>query len=130
MSDPLLPPPPEGIPPWQQAPWQQAPRRFSTGAVIGGIACYLPVTVVLSGAVTAGGLLSNTETNVGGIGVALLLLSWVIPIGIGITMITIGKTPHVRGFGLGMAVGWAAWLIIGAGVCFGALAVMGSGSFG
>lgn len=126
-----VPPPYTGPPgPWQPPP----PRRFSTGAIWGGIFLALPVMLVV-GAVGIGGLrwtewLNEVAGPLGSLGPLGLGLSLqVVPLIVGVVLAAVPGTPTRRGLGLGLVIGWAVWSIVGAGVCV-LLIVAISGSLG
>lgn len=120
----MIYPPPGSFPgPYPQP--QPPPRRFSTGAVVGGIAAVLPINAVILGGIgLLVGRLGGASDTIGSLSPVLFLVGWGVPVAVGIVLTARGGSPRVRGFGLGLAVGWAVWLIIGAGVCVGLIGVL------
>jgi hypothetical protein len=70
---------------------------------------------VLSG--VAAGALAWLPGPGAGIATVVSLVLAFLPLVGGIVLAVIGRTPRGRGLGLGFAIGWAVWLIVGGGVC-------------
>ncbi|HEX2805034.1 MAG TPA: hypothetical protein VHN80_02535 [Kineosporiaceae bacterium] len=91
------------------------PARFTGRAIFGGAGAALGImllTVALS--VAASYLQSGPLGTVLAFVLAALAFS---PLIAGIIMALAATTPGRRGFGLGLAIGWALWLIVAAGAC-------------
>jgi hypothetical protein len=123
-------PPPAGSPMTPPAAGFPTPAggpapRFTRGAIFGGAGAALAIMVF-------SGLLGVTTINLGGGsfgGVLALLLATLAfsPLIVGIIVALAAKRPRLRGFGLGLAIGWALWLIVGAGVCVALIAAVSAG---
>jgi hypothetical protein len=115
--------------PYAAAPPAARPRRFSGGAIWAGIGLDLLYAVVLSlvSVAVARVMFDSGLTAVWSL-VALVL--GLVPLVGGIVLAVVGRTPWRRGLGLGMAVGYAVWLIVGAGACVAVLAYFYSTSGG
>jgi hypothetical protein len=120
--------PPAAYPYAGAAPATRA-KRFSGGAIWAGIGLDLLYAVVLSvlSTVVVRFVTGSDLTAVWGI-VALVL--GLVPLVGGIVLAAAGRTPRWRGLGLGMALGYAVWLIVGAGSCVAVLAYFYSTSGG
>jgi hypothetical protein len=106
-------------------------RRFSGGMVWAGIGLDL-VYMVVAGLLTAvASNLLDSGPTAGGLAIVTGVLSFLPLIG-GIVLAVVGRTPRVRGLGLGFAIGWAVWLIVAAGACVALIAFFysSSGGFG
>jgi hypothetical protein len=113
-------PPPPGSPatgPTAQVPQPAAgpPPRFTRGAIVGGAGAALGI-MVLSGLLSATAV-TMTGGAFGGVLALLLAALAFSPLIVGIVLASAAERPRLRGFGLGLAIGWALWLIVGAGVC-------------
>lgn len=60
--------------------------------------------------------------------VATLVLSF-LPVIAGIVLAVAGRGPSWRGFGLGLAIGWAIWVIVVGGACVGLIVLFSQGGF-
>jgi hypothetical protein len=86
----------------------------------------LELVYVLAVSVLIGGLTRLSDSlPVAGVGSVVLGL---LPLVGGIVLAAVGRTPRARGLGLGFAIGWAVWLIVGAGVCVAVFAFVLAGS--
>jgi len=128
--------PPGQYPPGQYPPGQYPPggpgkpNRFSKGGIFGGIGAALVLLLLAAG--LGVGLLSMA-TSWGALSTLATVLSSVfgfLPLIAGIVLLAAGKTPGRRGLGLGLMIGWALWLVVGAGACVALLVALSSGSGG
>lgn len=93
---------------------QQQPR-FPGWSVVGGIALSLVIMVVwlpLS-LVGAGAITGYSAGNAAVLAFLLLLLVPLVPA----VVLVRGRTPHRRGLGLGLLMGWGLIAIVSGGVC-------------
>jgi hypothetical protein len=99
--------------------------RFARVAIFGGVGAALAI-MVFSGAlgVTA---INMAGGSFGGLVAVLVVALAFSPLIVGIIIALVAKRPRLRGFGLGLAIGWALWLIIGAGACVALIAAVSSG---
>jgi hypothetical protein len=71
------------------------------------------------------GVLARVTGGSGGaaLGIASILLG-LVPLVSGIVLAAAGRTPRLRGLGLGLAIGWGVWLVVAAGVCVAVVAAL------
>jgi len=98
------PPPPFRQPPHGSGP---GPVRFAGGAVAGGVITGIVAPVLVAVLFGLGLLL--------GLG----------PLVLGIVLASRHGSPTRRGFGLGLAIGWGCFVIIGGGLCLALVAQLG-----
>jgi hypothetical protein len=119
-------PPPAGPPPVPapppNPPWASTESRFAGGGVALGVVLDL-LWLLLVGGLTTGALYLDVD-NVGVAAIGLLV-GVLLPLPVGIVLAVLGRGRFARGIGLGLAIGWAAWLIIGAGACLAVVASFG-----
>jgi len=129
-------PPPSGPPPFGRPPSGGYPgqpgyfapppsaRRFSGRLVWAGIGLEL-LYLLLSGLLVTA--LSRLPGSWGGLAGLLLLVLALLPLIGGIVLAAAGRTTTWRSLGLGFAIGWGVWLIVGAGTCFAVVLSYGLG---
>ncbi len=114
-------------PPYQpahQSPYQQH-RRFAGGSVVLGVVAGLFGTPLV--VVAVGVLVSALAADVGAAAALLVLAAVFAPPVAAVVVASKQGTPERRGFALGYAIGWAAFVIVGAGVCVAILSQLGAG---
>lgn len=103
-------------------------RRFSTGAVVAGAAVGFVATPAIGIGVIA---LVSALDRLGGAAGSLVGLAGTAalfgPLVAAIVLASGRGDPRRRGFGLGYAIGWAAFLVVGAGLCVALLSSQFSG---
>jgi hypothetical protein len=92
-----------------------------------GIGLDLVYTIVV-GVITAGIVQAANGAPVA-LGIVSLVLG-LLPLVGGIVLAVVGRTPRLRGLGLGLAIGWAVWLIVAAGACVALIAIFYTSSGG
>ena len=119
------PPPPFRQPPDRPGP---GPVRFRGSAVAGGVVTGIvaPVLVAVLFAVIIGVLNGRASNTVpAGLVSGLGLLLGLGPLVLGIVLASRHGSATRRGFGLGLAIGWGCFVIIGGGLCLALIAQLG-----
>ena len=122
QPDPYRTPPPGSYSPPGAHP--AGPRRFVGKLVWAGIGLEL-LYIVVAAFLTA---LIARLPGAGGIAGLIGALLALAPLIGGIGLAAVGRTTTWRSLGLGFAIGWAVWLIVGAGTCVALVLAYGLGN--
>lgn len=103
-------------PPYPPYPPPPPPRKISVGMVFVGAPIYFVINTVLGFAafIVAGSRTDSANPILGGAAVLLALIAFV-----GGGALLAVKSPHAKGIGLGLMIGWAVTSVVTVGFCTG-----------
>jgi len=117
-----VPPPAPDLPPGFLAPAPEVPPSPLGPPATGPVPRPLRAAMIWVGLgldvlyAALGWLYLDLGASVAG-GLMGTLLAALIPLPVGVAVAVGARNPTARGIGLGIALGWALWLVVGAGLC-------------